>query len=324
MSKAFISKNNPFNEDTADGECFSYSYLLPKYWISWILIFLSFPLAYLPKIIRPFLGSMLGKMLFQINTSKKEIVKINLKKTFKNLNDNDLERYSVKFFKYLGHIYLCLPLLWWRSDSYLQTMIHKDGTQHVDDILNNNQSVILLAPHTLSLDFGGRALSQYNLLSIYKPFKNKLMNWFIGKSRSKLSDKVIVYPRHGSSIKNIIKKMRQPSVLYLLADEDISRDDSIFCDFFDAKKAVLKSISKLSRMTNSKVLPCVCNYNLDSQDFYFKIFPSLDNFPSENIIDDCSKINRVFEKQILEDKLQYMWTLRIYKHQPDSTDIYKI
>ena len=72
---------------------------------------------------------MLGKMLFQTNTSKKEIVKINLKKTFKNLNDNDVERHSHTFFKYLGHIYLCLPLLWWRSDSYLQTIIHKDGTQ---------------------------------------------------------------------------------------------------------------------------------------------------------------------------------------------------
>ncbi len=324
MGKAFISKNNPFNEDPADSEHFSYSYLLPKYWLSWILILLSFPLAYLPKIIRSSLGSILGKMLFQINTSKKEIIRINLKKTFKNLSDDDIEIYSHKFFKYLGHIYLCLPLLWWRSDTYLQTIIHKDGTQQVNDILNNNQSVILLAPHTLSLDFGGRALSQYNLLSIYKPFKNKLMNWFIGKSRSKSSDKVIVYPRHGGSIKKIIKKMRKPSVLYLLADEDISRDDSVFCDFFDTKKAVLKSISKLSRLTNAKVLPCVCNYNLDSQDFYFKIFPSIENFPSENIVDDCLKINRVLETQILEDKLQYMWTLRIYKHQPDSTDIYKI
>ncbi len=324
MGKAFISKNNPFNEDPADSEHFSYSYLLPKYWLSWILILLSFPLAYLPKIIRSSLGSILGKMLFQINTSKKEIIRINLKKTFKNLSDDDIEIYSHKFFKYLGHIYLCLPLLWWRSDTYLQTIIHKDGTQQVNDVLNNNQSVILLAPHTLSLDFGGRALSQYNLLSIYKPFKNKLMNWFIGKSRSKSSDKVIVYPRHGGSIKKIIKKMRKPSVLYLLADEDISRDDSVFCDFFDTKKAVLKSISKLSRLTNAKVLPCVCNYNLDSQDFYFKIFPSIENFPSENIVDDCFKINRVLETQILEDKLQYMWTLRIYKHQPDSTDIYKI
>ena len=62
----------------------SYLQKLHKYWISWILIFLSFPLAYLPKIIRSFLGSMLGKMLFQFNTSKKEIIKINLKKTFKN------------------------------------------------------------------------------------------------------------------------------------------------------------------------------------------------------------------------------------------------
>ena len=49
MGKAFISKNNPFNEDAADGECFSYSYLLPKYWISWILIFLSFPTGILTK-----------------------------------------------------------------------------------------------------------------------------------------------------------------------------------------------------------------------------------------------------------------------------------
>ena len=90
------------------------------------------------------------------------------------------------------------------------------------------------------------------------------------------------------------------------------------------KKLCLNPLASSARLTNSKVLPCVCNYNLDSQDFYFKIFPSLDNFPSENIIDDCSKINRVLEEQILEDKLQYMWTLRIYKHQPDSTDIYKI
>ena len=100
MGKAFISKNNPFNEDAADGECFSYSYLLPKYWLSWILILLSFPLAYLPKIIRSSLGSILGKMLFQINTSKKEIIRINLKKTFKNLSDDDIEIYSHKFFKY--------------------------------------------------------------------------------------------------------------------------------------------------------------------------------------------------------------------------------
>ena len=75
------------------------------------------------------------------------------------------------------------PLLWWRSDKYLQQLIIKSDLHLIDEILDNKQSVILLAPHTLSLDFGGRALSKFNLLSIYKPFKNNLMNWFIGKSK---------------------------------------------------------------------------------------------------------------------------------------------
>ena len=150
------------------------------------------------------------------------------------------------------------------------------------------------------------------------------MNWFIGKSRSKPTDKVIVYPRTNNSFKQIIKKMKQPCVLYLLADEDISLDDSVFTEFFDTKKATLKSISKLARLTKSKVLPCICTYDINTNKFSFKIFNQLENFPSGDIVDDCSEISACLQQQILSDISQYMWTLRIYKHRPDGTDIYKI
>ncbi len=324
MQKAFISKKNPFGEDPSCGEKFSLTYLSPKYWLIWIFISLTLPIAYLPSKTRSYLGTTLGKLLFKFSKSKKEIAKINLSKTFKNLDETGIQNQSKLFFKYLGHMYINLPLLWWRSDRYLQKLIDKNGLHLIDQILEKNQSVILLAPHTLSLDFGGRALSAFNLLSIYKPFKNNLMNWFIGKSRSKPTDKVIVYPRTNNSFKQIIKKMRQPSVLYLLADEDISLDDSVFTKFFDTQKATLKSISKLARLTKSKVLPCTCTYDIRTNNFLFKVFPELDNFPSKNIVDDCSKINECLQQQILSDIPQYMWTLRIYKHRPDGTDIYKI
>ena len=55
--------------------------------------------------------------------------------------------------------------------------------------------------------------------------------------------------------------MKKPSVFYFLADEDISVEDSIFSDFFDTKKTALKSVSKISKITQSKVLPCVCTYS---------------------------------------------------------------
>lgn len=324
MHKAFISKNNPFDEDPSQGEKFSLTYLFPKYWLIWIFIFLTFPIAHLPSNIRSYLGTVLGKLLFKFSKSKKEIAKINLSLTFKDLDHMGIQNQSKLFFKYLGHMYINLPLLWWRSDTYLQKLINKHDLHLIDEILDKNQSVILLAPHTLSLDFGGRALSAFNLLSIYKPFKNNLMNWFIGKSRSKPTDKVIVYPRTNNSFKQIIKKMKQPSVLYLLADEDISLDDSVFTKFFDTQKATLKSISKLARLTKSKVLPCTCTYDIKTNNFSFRVFTELANFPSGDIVDDCSKINECLQQQIRSDISQYMWTLRIYKHRPDGTDIYKI
>lgn len=324
MHRAFISKNNPFNENPLTGEKFSLNYLLPKYWFVWIFIFFTLPIAYLPTKIRSFLGTALGKFLFKFSKSKREIAKINLSTTFKDLDHIGIQKQTKLFFKYLGHMYINLPLLWWRSDTYLQKLINKSDLHLIDEILEKKQSVILLAPHTLSLDFGGRALSAFNLLSIYKPFKNNLMNWFIGKSRSKPTDKVIVYPRTNNSFKQIIKKMKQPSVLYLLADEDISLDDSVFTKFFDTQKSSLKSISKLAKLTKSKVLPCTCTYDINKNNFFFKVFPELDDFPSGDIVDDCSKVNHCLQQQILFDIPQYMWTLRIYKHRPDGSDIYKI
>tara|TARA_Y200000002_G_scaffold194439_1_gene160659 strand:+ start:157 stop:1131 length:975 start_codon:yes stop_codon:yes gene_type:complete len=324
MAKPFISKNNPFGESRANGETFEYKYFQPKYWLTWIFIGLSFLIAFLPKFLRSLLGELIGKILYTFGKSKKDIVEINLKLTFEELNAEDRIKLSRSFFRNLGHMYINLPLLWWKSDRALQKIIDKKNLNLIDSYLENDQSIILFVPHTLSLDFGGRALSKYNLLSMYKPFKNNLMNWFIGRSRSKDTDKVVIYPRDKIHMKTIIKNMRKPSIFYLLADEDISMEDSLFSNFFDTQKTVLKSVSKLAKITKSKVLPCICTYDIKKHKYCFQVFPELENFPSDNLQHDCAKINTVLEKQIMINKMQYMWTLRIYKNRPDGSDIYKI
>jgi lauroyl/myristoyl acyltransferase len=325
MPKPFISKNNPFSEPEINGEVFAYSYLMPHYWLTWLFLGLSLLFVYLPKYLRIMIGDLTGQILYRIGSSKKSIVDINLKLTFSELNPKERDRLCRSFFRNLGHMYINLPLLWWKSDNELQKLIDKKGLDLIEKHLQKNQSIILLAPHTLSLDFGGRALSRYDVLSMYKPFKNKLLNWFIGRSRSKSTDKSVIYPRNKtSSIKSIIRKMKKPSVFYLLADEDISVEDSIFSDFFDTKKTALKSVSKISKITQSKVLPCVCTYNIKKHKYIFQVFPELEKFPSHSIENDCSKLLSVLEKQIMIDLEQYMWTLRIYKNRPDGSDIYKI
>ena len=73
MEKAFISKNNPFNEQPSQGEQFSFTYLLPKYWFIWIFLSLTLLIAYLPTRIRGVLGTALGKIIFKFSKSKRHI-----------------------------------------------------------------------------------------------------------------------------------------------------------------------------------------------------------------------------------------------------------
>ena len=325
MSKPFISVKNPFGEDYLEGERFSYSYIAPKYWLTWVFIGFSYLIAYLPGSLRDYIGVFVGAIMNRYEKTKREIIIKNLKETFKNITQVEIKNICKIYFKNLGCMYMNLPQLWWKSDSSLQHIIDKESTHLIDETLKDNRNVILLAPHTLSLEFGGRALSGYDVLSMYKPFKNNLINWFMGRARCcKKPDKAIIYPRNIQSMKSIIRKMDHPSVLYLLADEDISVNNSIFSKFFDTQKASLKSVSKLAKITKSKVLPCICTYNIKTHRFLFKVSPEIKDFPSNDIQSDCAKVNSVLEKQIQVDKTQYMWTLRIFKHRPDGSDIYKI
>ena len=66
MQKAFISKNNPFNENPSQGEQFSFTYLYPKYWFIWLFLSLTLLIAYLPAGIRAIMGTVLGLSLIHI------------------------------------------------------------------------------------------------------------------------------------------------------------------------------------------------------------------------------------------------------------------
>ena len=110
------------------------------------------------------------------------------------------------------------------------------------------------------------------------------------------------------------------------ASKKMSRDanEGVIVVSGDTQKTSLKSVSKLAKITKSKVLPCICTYDIKKHKYCFQVFPVLENFPSDNLQDDCARINTVLERQIMINKMQYMWTLRIYKNRPDGRDIYKI
>ncbi|MBH43840.1 MAG: hypothetical protein CMD88_00070 [Gammaproteobacteria bacterium] len=317
-AKPFLSKKNPLNMSINKGEKFFLKFLFPNYWLDWILIFISFILTNLPKILRDILGALTGLIIYYTSTKRRNIVKKNLSMCFTNMNSQEILLLTKKNLLNLGKSYFNLPVLWWRSNDRLQKICVIKNSHHIDHQLSNNKSIILLTPHTMSVDFGGRSLSKYPIISMYKPLRSSLLNWFVGKSRSKPTDNVVVFPRGGMSFKGIIKGLKKPCIFYYVADEDIESTNTVFADFFDNKKSTLTSISKIAQMTNSIVIPCVSHFSEKDNKYITYIDEPLKNFPSNDINKDAAQINNCLEKLISKNTDQYMWSLRIFQTRPNG------
>ena len=317
-AKPFLSKTNPLNISQSEAEHFSLKYLLPHYWPTLLLLLLSFLLSFMPNVIRVILGNIVGKLIFLTNSKRRNIVITNLSLCFKSKSQIQINNLCKAYFIYLGRAFIDMSLLWWRSNSFLQNNCEVFNKDYLDEELSKNKGVILLVAHSVFLDFGGRSLSGYPMISIYKPFRNKLLNWIIGSARSRKVDNIIVYPRDNFSFGKIIKALKKKSIFYYFGDEDLGKDNSVFSKFFDEKKSTLVSISKISELSNCSVLPCINYYCPISKKYITYIGKRLENFPSNDKQKDADTINIALEKIISRDLEQYMWSLRLFQTRPDG------
>ena len=51
-----------------------------------------------------------------------------------------------------------------------------------------------------------------------------------------------------------------------------------------------------------------------------KVYPKLENFPSEKLVNDTIRVNQEIERLILIKPDQYLWAHRRFKNRPEGED----
>jgi KDO2-lipid IV(A) lauroyltransferase len=94
--------------------------------------------------------------------------------------------------------------------------------------------------------------------------------------------------------------------------------------FFGVPAATNTATSRLARMTGAAVLPYFQERLPGSQGYRAVIYPTLDNFPSEDPAADAERFNKLIEQQIRRAPEQYLWIHRRFKGlTPEYPDFYK-
>ena len=295
-----------------------------KYWPSWFALGILAVLAYVPNRIRDLFAILIAYPLSLINIRFKKVVFANLRTAFPEKSESD---YKEIYRKLLTHA-IITGFAFGEGVFLPRFMVERSWIVKNPEVLkaalDDKRPIIFCVPHTFSLDRGGLYLTANRLpmFGVANDQSNPVFNWFMNYQR-------VIYGgtmhTRAAGFRSILKALKQGRHCYFLCDEDLGDDvPNVFTDFYGVPKAMVDTLPKMARLTKSQVVVLTITYSISNARYELE-FTSLDDFPSNDVVADLNRVNKVFEQHLSGHIEQYMWFLRLFKTRPDLryfTDCY--
>ncbi|MBO2602293.1 LpxL/LpxP family Kdo(2)-lipid IV(A) lauroyl/palmitoleoyl acyltransferase [Shewanella algae] len=290
----------------------------PKFWLLWLAVGLARLTLLLPLKWQMKLGSGIGLLAMKLAGSRVNTAKRNLELCFPQMSEAERETLLRRNFQETGKAIFDTINAWWWSNDKVQKHMQIKGQEHVEQTLAAGQGVILFAVHCLPLEMGARIFGQFQPgVGVYRPHNNPVMEYLQVKGRLR-SNKALVPKR---DLRQMVRCLRTPDVIWYTADQDFGRSSAIFIPFFAVPDAAtITGGTTLAKLGKAKVLPFFVERNTDDTGYNIEIQAPLDNFPGENEVEDAKRGNGIVEQLISRNPAQYMWLHRRFKTRPNESD----
>ncbi|WP_345841310.1 LpxL/LpxP family Kdo(2)-lipid IV(A) lauroyl/palmitoleoyl acyltransferase [Shewanella algae] len=290
----------------------------PKFWLLWLAVGLARLTLLLPLKWQMKLGSGIGLLAMKLAGSRVNTAKRNLELCFPQMSEAERETLLRRNFQETGKAIFDTINAWWWSNDKVQKHMQIKGQEHVEQTLAAGQGVILFAVHCLPLEMGARTFGQFQPgVGVYRPHNNPVMEYLQVKGRLR-SNKALVPKR---DLRQMVRCLRNPDVIWYTADQDFGRSSAIFIPFFAVPDAAtITGGTTLAKLGKAKVLPFFVERNTDDTGYNIEIQAPLDNFPGENEVEDAKRGNGIVEQLISRNPAQYMWLHRRFKTRPNESD----
>ena len=295
---------------------FHYSFLHPKFWGVWLALCAVWLCAFLPRRLVYAVGAPLGSAFCAVNKKRRAIAAANLALCFPEQSEAWRRQLLREHFRAYGRAMLSMGLLWRGSDRRLDQLVRCSGVERLEKTARAGRKVILLAAHTITVEFTGIFLSRIGpTVVMMNPLKNPLLNWVMCRGRLRYDGAQLVTREHGLAC--LLRLLRAPGCMfsYYTPDGDFGAEQSVFVPFFSVPAATLPTLGRMARLANALVVPVFSRLAPDGS-YELTVHDALQNFPGDDEIENAARMNRALEQTIRAAPEQYMWTLRRFKTRP--------
>lgn len=290
-------------------------YLAPSTWPTWIGLGLLRLVCLLPHAVALAIGRGIGQLGHLIGGTRRAIVRRNIELCFPDLTPVERNKLAQRHYAALGMSLIEMGLGRWASDERMTAMTTIAGVEHVLRAINGGQGVILLSAHFSTLEMSGRVLklSIPPYSAVYRKSRSAFVTEILRTGRERSAASTI----EKREIKSMVRILRDGGIVWYAPDQSYNRKGAELVPFFGVPSMHTTATSTLARLGKAVAIPYFPE-RLPNGHYHLKILPPLEDFPSDDLIEDTSKYVRVLEDQVRLRPEQYFWIHRKFKDLPDG------
>lgn len=288
-------------------------YWTPRYWPLWLGLGLLRLICLLPVRVQIGLGKGLGRLAHRYAHERRAITRRNLALAFPELSAAERNALARAHFEALGVSLMEMGLGRWASDRRLLAITEIHGVEHIEKAVRRGRGIILLSAHFTSLEISGRVL-KLNCPPFDAVFRRNRSDFIteILRSGREVSARNTI---DKNDIKTMVRSLREGTPVWYAPDQSYSRKQSAVIPFFGVPAMTNIATGTLARLGNAVTLPFFPRRTAAGR-YVLSIKPPLENFPSDDPVEDTRKYVAVLEEQIRLAPEQYYWIHRKYKNLP--------
>jgi KDO2-lipid IV(A) lauroyltransferase len=268
----------------------------------------------------PRVGRVLGPLLFALDGRHRRIARINLELAFGSdlAKLGGVNRVLRGVYVHMVTLVIEIAHMFSATADEVRSRVSYEGLEAYQAVRASGRPVVILTGHVGNFDLMALAHSAHGhpLSFLARPMDNPLVYEHLNRMRRRFGNDVL--DKKGSG-KDAFRVLRSGGVLGILGDQNATREEGDFVEFFGTAACTHVSIAKLALKTQAAIVPAFIARNRDGSHTIHvgpPIEPTSTGHPREDALATTQEVARVTEQIIRRFPEQWLWGHRRWKTRP--------
>jgi KDO2-lipid IV(A) lauroyltransferase len=245
----------------------------------------------------------------------------NLEMAFPELNDLERERILRGAFSNIGRLLVEFSHFPELNKTNIGRYVDYEGFENYAESVRRGKGVIFLTAHCGAWELSSFAHSIYGhpMKFVVREIDNGNVERLISRYRG-LGGNIPI--RRKDAARELLKALRNNETIGILVDQNTTRSEGAFVDFFGIPAATTTAVATLALRTGAAVLPGFLIWDDVSRKHRLMFEPPLNLIDTgdraRDIVENTRMFNCVLEKVIRKHPDQWLWIHRRWKTRPEG------